>query len=200
MSILHQNELDFHLNQHFAGVEMKQPLFYNAPFGLRYELLGETSRAKSLFHAMNDPSDDLYIVLFADIWSQYPFDVAEPELMQVLYQYIPGFSSEQATQSTIPYRYPNEDVEEGTVTLRVWTKKKAGELLANLLLSDKMNGDLDGDIFFINTRKHVLLDLYDDRGLDIVSTVKEPLVPMYSKFNSWILDHDRKKIDEMFQD
>lgn len=200
VSLLHQTELDSYLNQHFASVTIRQPLFYNAPFGIRYELLGETSRAKSLFHAMNNPSDDLYIVLFADIWSQYSLDKAGLELMQVLHQYVSGFSPEQAAQSTIPYRYPDEDVEEGTVTLRIWTKKKAADLLADRLLSDKMSGDLGGDIYFINTRKHVLLDLYDDRGFDIVSTVKKPLVPMYAHFNSWILDNDRKKIDEMFQD
>ncbi|WP_396136137.1 DUF3885 domain-containing protein [Brevibacillus brevis] len=40
--------------------------------------------------------------------------------------------------------------------------------------------------------------MYDDRGLDVVSNHRGALAPLYTKFNSWILDYDREKIDQVF--
>jgi len=45
---------------------------------------------------------------------------------------------------------------------------------------------------------HVMLHLYDDRGLDIVAESKAALLPIYHKLNPWILDFDHKKIDDIF--
>jgi len=54
------------------------------------------------------------------------------------------------------------------------------------------------EIYFLNIDKKIILNMYDDRGLDIISTNKETLRPLYIKYNDWILDHDREKINNMF--
>lgn len=41
--------------------------------------------------------------------------------------------------------------------------------------------------------------MYDDRGLDVVAKNKENLQKLYVMFNNWILDYDRKQIDETFK-
>lgn len=52
---------------------------------------------------------------------------------------------------------------------------------------------------FIHNKKEIAYNLYDDRGLDLNSWNKENLRDIYSKFNKWILDYNRKEIDEIFK-
>lgn len=65
-------------------------------------------------------------------------------------------------------------------------------------------GDLGGvsefisSVFLFDTENHIMLHLYDDRGLDIVAYDKGTLMPLYQKLNTWILDYDRKRIDKIF--
>lgn len=65
-------------------------------------------------------------------------------------------------------------------------------------------GDIGGSkefissIFLFDIENHVILHLYDDRGLDIVAYDKNTLTPIYNKLNTWILDYDRKQIDKIF--
>ena len=56
-----------------------------------------------------------------------------------------------------------------------------------------------GDCYFINTSNHSILHLYDDRGMDIISTHPNNLKGLYKKYNEWILDYDREKIDRIFR-
>jgi hypothetical protein len=53
-------------------------------------------------------------------------------------------------------------------------------------------------IYVFDVENHVMLHLYDDRGLDIVAYDKATLIPIYNKLNKWILEYDRKQIDKMF--
>jgi predicted Ser/Thr protein kinase len=41
--------------------------------------------------------------------------------------------------------------------------------------------------------------MYDDRGLDIVGINKKTLEPYYKKYNTWLLDYDRGKMDKIFE-
>jgi hypothetical protein len=62
------------------------------------------------------------------------------------------------------------------------------------------NGVFTGkEIYFININKKLIFQMYDDRGLDIIATNKDTLLPIYKKHNEWILDYDREKIDNIFQ-
>ena len=55
------------------------------------------------------------------------------------------------------------------------------------------------DIFFFSIRKQAGFRIYDDRGCDIWANDLEILRPIYENLNSWILDYNRSKIDEMFK-
>ena len=52
------------------------------------------------------------------------------------------------------------------------------------------------EIYFVNIDKKLIFHMYDDRGLDLISSNKETLRPIYNKHNAWILDYDRKRIDK----
>jgi len=43
------------------------------------------------------------------------------------------------------------------------------------------------------------LHLYDDRGVDVISTHPNNLKALYKKYNEWILDYDREMIDAIFK-
>jgi len=55
------------------------------------------------------------------------------------------------------------------------------------------------EVFFINIDKKIILQMYDDRGLEIISADKETLRPIYKQHNEWILEYDRELIDKQFE-
>ena len=57
--------------------------------------------------------------------------------------------------------------------------------------------DFVSSVYLFDVENHVMIHLYDDRGLDIVSHEKNTLMPLYQELNGWILDYDRKRIEEM---
>lgn len=63
--------------------------------------------------------------------------------------------------------------------------------LDNIFLTSK-------EVFFVNTTKKLIFNMYDDRGLDIIATDKETIRPIYIKHEDWILDYDKDKIDKQF--
>ncbi|AQT86330.1 hypothetical protein B1222_21030 [Paenibacillus larvae subsp. pulvifaciens] len=84
------------------------------------------------------------------------------------------------------------------MTLRVYIKRKVKDIKLDDLLVSMADGNVYGDIYLINSKKHVIYDLYDDRGLDIISCYKESLYKLYTDYNNWILEYDRKRIDKIF--
>ncbi|WP_446677145.1 DUF3885 domain-containing protein [Sphingobacterium multivorum] len=54
------------------------------------------------------------------------------------------------------------------------------------------------EIYFITINKKLILNMYDDRGLDVVATDIEALRPIYEKHRDWILDCDREQIEKLF--
>lgn len=62
----------------------------------------------------------------------------------------------------------------------------------------------DGDDQFsgllVDFERGVLVDVYDDRGMDVVATDREALRSLHARFGDWLLDHDRARMDAMFAD
>jgi len=55
-------------------------------------------------------------------------------------------------------------------------------------------------VYFINPKKDILFNMYDDRGCIVYSNSRDKLIYMYHKYNSWIVDYWRKYIDGIFND
>ena len=51
----------------------------------------------------------------------------------------------------------------------------------------------------MNIDRKLILHMYDDRGLDIISAKKETIVSIYKKHKDIILDYDREQIDKQFE-
>jgi len=62
------------------------------------------------------------------------------------------------------------------------------------------NGCLTGkEIYFVNIDKKLIFHMYDDRGLDIITSDKEMLRSIYKQHNDWLLNYDRERIDKQFE-
>lgn len=81
---------------------------------------------------------------------------------------------------------------------------KRGDINYSNILLTLVNTDFarhpstNGECFFINSTTGLILNLYDDRGMDVISTTSEVLKPIYERFNDWLLDYDRKDIVSVF--
>lgn len=46
--------------------------------------------------------------------------------------------------------------------------------------------------------KAVVVNAYDDRGMDIIALSPEPIEHLYRRFDTWLLDYDRPRMEEVF--
>jgi Domain of unknown function (DUF3885) len=44
----------------------------------------------------------------------------------------------------------------------------------------------------------ILLHVYDDRGMDVLALEAAPLLPLYERFDAWLLDYDRERMRAAF--
>ena len=70
--------------------------------------------------------------------------------------------------------------------------------LVNTDFSLRRQPALRGECFVINRDTGLVLNLYDDHGMDIVAPQKSTLETLYHKHNDWLLDFDRERINQIF--
>ncbi|MFB5759847.1 DUF3885 domain-containing protein [Paenibacillus medicaginis] len=208
--------LDDLLLNNFGGIELKSPLFYNAPVGIRFEMGGDIDvsekriqqvkqRAVTLFNAVNQDNDSIYFVLFMDSWDEHQVVDFENDVLKVFENFIDGIDLKQIFKKEQEYRYKDTGEDDDTVTIRYCAKLKVRNLNIDNLIWAIANRTIEievssivGDIFLVNETKKIIFYLYDDRGLDIVVENKKILKPIYEQYNDWILDYDREKIKMIF--
>jgi hypothetical protein len=52
--------------------------------------------------------------------------------------------------------------------------------------------------FLLDPSRSVLLHVYDDRGMDLISDNPAKLRGQYSEFSDWLLDYDRERMAKLF--
>lgn len=211
-------EISQFMNEYFSGLVLKKPVFYSWDIGIRFELgvnydpdticdncpyiEGVYNRANTLFKSLHSPDDELFIVSdehqldegynFNRKFNLYSKYVKEKTVLYKLQKH------------TIPLVYPEDD-EEGTFkTHRFILKCQTSDFRYFPLLKAICNQDMgltpsiDYDIYFLNITKKTIFHVYDDRGCDLLAADPEAIRNIYEKYNKWILDYDRKKIDQVF--
>lgn len=56
----------------------------------------------------------------------------------------------------------------------------------------------EGSVHFVDTIDHVIIHLYDDRGMDIISASEEHIYNIYKDYNYWVLESERANIKRIF--
>ena len=58
---------------------------------------------------------------------------------------------------------------------------------------------ISGRVYVIDPRGRIIMQMYDDRGLDVIATELDALRPMFERFGEWILENRRHKIEFRFK-
>ncbi len=196
--------------QRIQNDRLQLPIFYESPFALRFEI-GDP-------HLAND--QPLYIR--QALWrAKFLYDaIAQPDiLLWVLYRTkdsntedIPKLLERFCTLAHLPQPaqvYQQETTDsDGAPLVRIFflwdcqdTPPDVVSLLDGIIQTD-FSGflELASAVFFFDTQNALLFHLYDDRGLDIVAAEKQSLLELYQKCSNWLLDYDRKRMDDTFSD
>lgn len=165
-----------------------------------------TRRAFSIFNEIGESNDIVYLTVFVDSWSEHPVSSFENDVYDN-FLYYSGVEMKDIEKRELEYRYkdPDEDDEE-TITVQYCTKIELENLKVKDLFSAIAYREIApesrivGDIYLINETKKCIFHIHDSRGMDVVATDTDTLRPVYEKFNDWILDFDRNKINQIFHD
>ncbi len=186
---------------------LQLPIFYESPIALRFEIGDPELSPKSphYFQAGLLRAALLYEQipkLDTLLWVLYRSPDTDSEIDTLLERFctlahLPN-AAEVYAQNTIDCH--------GDPLTRIfffWDMKETpphtASLLEGILKTDFAGfSELSSAVFFFDTTHHILLHLYDDRGMDIVAEKAETLAPLYASFPNWLLDYDRKRMDTVF--
>jgi hypothetical protein len=208
-----------YMQENFPHLELRPPLFYNWDIGIRFKLgvdydfkniyencpylEGVYSRAVTLFKSLHSPQDDIYIVV--DV-NDFADGKTYKNKLKIFSKYVKEKSALfKLQQDTLPYIFPEGDVEGEYKTNRFSLKCKASDLKYTPMLKAICNQDMGirpnifHMVYFINIKNNTIFHVYDDRGCDLLATTPDAIRDIYEKYNVWILNYDRDKIDKVFK-
>lgn len=204
-----------YISEHFGNMSLESPLFYNAQVGLRFELgvpyrgventpyfTNVLLRSSMIFREIFDTDEQIIIVVksFRSIEPYTCINKGE----EVFPKYIKDKGLIKEVNSIELEKHYEDNGDLSGITYQ-------HILLCNMdcidyigILKAKAHQDfaikpyISDAVFFINQHKHIIFYMYDDRGMDLIAESKEALLPIYQKYNSWILAYDKKQIDNVF--
>lgn len=203
-------------------IKLERPLFYNNPIGLRFEI-GPTEigvwasrerrrfnekyfttaleRAQRIFDTAFTPSDDISIVYQAFSDGRRKIKKKCYILRQINTESTKEIEfSEHRELYSENLNYKCEFWHRATAAGLTTKNANINKILLALINSDfgSRQPSIGGECYFINHTKGLVLNLYDDRGMDVVAIKKETLLPLYKIHNEWLLNYDRERIDQVF--
>lgn len=207
------------LNDNFKGLRLRAPLFYSWAFGLRFNLQDDDidtaedeyfeevlRRSSTIFQSAFNGSDSCFVVLM-----DYKYKRRKIRFSNFAFKQIDKLlKSEIAFADEKRLYYPNDkfDIRKIAIVKLTIDRINFKNILSAIGHSDfpPRQPRLDNigvftqkEIYFLNIDKNLIFHMYDDRGLDIISTDKDTLRPIYKMHNEWILDYDRVEIEKQFE-
>jgi len=202
-------------------IKLERPLFYNCPYGLRFEI--GPANVEIWNEDNKSPNSEYFDLAFERAMSVFNASFETTDEIELSYQIFSdgrrrikkrGFIFNQISnieKSKIEFSshrdiYPDDLDYKSECWKRVTISGiTAADVNSEQILSAAINTDfgtrkpqIRGECYIINKTKRLVLNLYDDRGMDVVSTDKEALQALYKSHNKMILDYDREKIDKVF--
>ncbi len=202
-------DLTGYLAARFPGLTLGPALFYEWPIGIRFELNDESrqepdfskivSRATTIYRDVFQPKDEVAVVA-----QKHPADAEHPKHARE-----PKGLFELAEERHF-------DFSEMTERLSIATEDGAALLewagvvnISNEEVSAIFGaiGNLDFSrtpritdrVYFVNQSRDIILNMYDDRGLDVIAADRASLLPLYRSHFEWILTYDVPQIERTFE-
>jgi hypothetical protein len=204
--------LDFprYFERTFPGVILGGGMFYRWPIGLRFALGGEGSDAKivatakrravNVYESVFAPENDCVIASLDPIAKVAESQFRVSESLVTFAEHIN--IGVHLGAERIELQMENEW--DAPKCVLHWVVQPSRSLRYDSVLEGIANADhgiapsISSRVYFINLRDDVIFHMYDDRGLDVIATKREALLPLYNAFHGWILDYDRPTIDRCF--
>ena len=197
------------LRNHFKGLVLRSPLFYNAQFGIRFDLQtcsnadeeyfrAGLSRAQAIFWKVFAPEDNA--IVFVQEYKYKPrqrlkknsFVFKKLKTTKAQYGKVKNLYEENQIHNSFVGQIDLgksdiinvlREIQDRDFYYRRKTRNRSGSTFAV-------------EVYFINVERRIIFYMYDDRGVDVIASKMEDLVELYRELNDWILDYDRKEIDE----
>lgn len=205
------------LNDNFKGLKLRKPLFYNWHFALRFNLQEgrsntdeyfkeATRRATTIFESAFDNSDKIFLV-FMD----FKYRRRKIRLSNFLFNQVDNLEKSEICFSKEMNLYePSLKFDIRNIAIIKATADRINYKMILKAIShsdfplreprlDQKGAFTEKEIYFINIDKKIILNMYDDRGLDLISADKENLRQIYKDHEEWILDYDREQINSQFK-
>lgn len=205
------------LHDNFNGLNIRAPLFFNWKIGLRFDLQDGVvgtdryfeeglKRSMTLFQAVFDPSDMVFLVLM-----DYKHKREKIRFGNFCFKQVHGLNHHDITFLEM---YGLYEPLEGTDIRNVAVLKSKAESInfRNILKAignsdfpprqprlDKKGVFTSKEVFFLNRDKKLIFQMYDDRGLDIIASDIEELRPIYDQYNNWLLNSNRNHMERLFE-
>lgn len=203
--------MNSYLDEKFPELKIEKPLFYNWPIGLRFEIgQDELEVSEEYFNAAHERAVSIFETVFSQndeieiIYQQYSDGRKKIRKGHFIFKQIESTKNGLAQYSNV------RDIYELSYKSECWKRVNIPSLnlkainYKNILLSlihtdfGCRSPSISGECFFINKSKNIIVNLYDDRGMDVISASKDVLIPLYKQHNNWLLNYDRKKMDLVF--
>lgn len=213
------------MDHHFKELTLAPALFYSWSPALRYEISDPTisvndpvvSQLKQAFHRSITLFDEVFrgteeMMLITDVHTTLSNSYLRKRPLNVYLKYVKQRDVLTGVRhEVIPVPLAEEEDQRVIHRFSLLCKKediRYQQLLQAICYEDfahpstilKNNPSSGVEVYFINVTRNMLYHLYDDRGCDILAADKNDLRFLYETYNDWILDYDRKAIDETFHD
>ena len=198
----------------FGCTELPHGLFYEFEAALRFELGGEdvsTKRPIKRFIQAFERADAVAAELFArsSVWllSSTFGDASPPKKHLKPFKTIGLSRSVFADFGAVAQNDADHIEEFGEDRYRHW----AGTLLGDpdlikealwLALGSELGirPAANASLYFVDFENQIVLHPYDDRGMDVIATRREPLSDLYRSRHSWLLEYDMARMRTVFEE
>jgi hypothetical protein len=172
-----------YMDQEFPGFEFGGDVLARWTLGLRFNIgLDYVDRATRIYEQAFQNTAD--IVLISQDWE---WD-ADPNRWYSLFSLARLFRATPSAPSSREFKQLEEE-DAYTIT---WAILPRSDLDARLLFQAIANQDhgrtpsVRGRIYLLDPGAELLLHMYDDRGLDVISTRRTHLIPLHEQFGDWL--------------
>lgn len=203
-----ENELKNFLEHNFGVNDLIRPLFYNFPIGIRFEIGVDSLRRKRYIKTCNFRANEIFKYIFNEndnvliVNDHYETD----ENRYLKYRIRRVSSLIRDYSDSVSYDLSHIIDNEAFNLKRYIYKTKVSEIkikrLIKIIVKDdfkKFRNKMGSDVYIINPGNAMIYFLYDHRGLDIIAKGLDSIKPIYNKYNEWIMDYNREKIDSLFK-
>lgn len=212
---------NINLDDRFDGTLLDKNLFDSYNGWLRFEIgppfVGTKNvekyvefaylRSSMIFEDIFENEDDIYIIAETYYYGDEPNEEYCKSLLPEIKKEYSSLIKNKHLENICDFSPIVTCEEEGCydVAFRSVLECKIKDIHSKKILKSIINLEMglesyfNGIIIIVNKNKNIAYYLYDDRGLDIISKDVDSLRSIYEKYNSWILDYNRKEIDDIFK-